>query len=411
MELKNPTRNVIGTNDALFSIGADGRFISPESFSTSWTITNATLSISSELFVDPLHYCLKFRPNDPSLPVVLTLSSIIPEDNDINGGRAQFHCRVFTSLTESTTSGNAGQVSCKLTNVVSTENSSVQKQLDIAKWTSVFSPVVDVGIVDTDVNTIEFSVELTFENIGGFDVYLTLPILMNELGFVQNTFVYNMRKFIPGFIWDRDKIQEYPNYRFAKLFHALTHYGSLSANLYSKFYQHANVEVPLNYIDNEYRYSKLINPTYVDADYVDWLSQFNGTPIYRTIKTGTSTEAIGDVDDSITWQLENAYFGRNAGTLLAIKECAKQVLSGNKVIYAFPGGSFFQINVYTLLSETPGVTSAGDTSPEVIAMIEKTKPMGFVLSHEAYTSLPFILDDPTFGQLGGPTAPTAPGLA
>lgn len=405
MELKNPTRNVIGPTDALFSIGQDNRFIKPESFITSWTVTNATLSVSSELFIDPLHYCLKFRPNNPSLPVVLTLPSVIPSDTDINGSTAQFHCRVFTSLTESATSGNAGQVSCKLTNVVSSEQFSVLQKLDIAKWTPIFSPTVEVGVVDTTADDIEFSIEMTFENVGGFDVYVTLPMLIDEFGFAKNTFVYNMRKFLPGFIWDKDKIGEYPNYRFAKLFHALTHFGSLSTNLYSKFYQHSNVEVPLNYINNEYRYSKLINPTYVDEDYVDWLSQFNGTPIYRTIKTTTATESISNVDESTTWQLENAYFGRNAGTFEAIEECAKQVLTGSKVVYVFPGGSFFQINVYTLLSETPGVTNPGDTSPEVVAMIEKTKPMGFVLIHEAYTELPFILDDPIYGVLN--TAPLA----
>jgi hypothetical protein len=117
----------------------------------------------------------------------------------------------------------------------------------------------------------------------------------------------------------------------------------------------------------------------------------------------SSTEAILNVDESISWQLANAYFGRNAGTLEAIKECAKQVLSGNKIVYVSPGGSFFQINVYTLLSETPGVSSEGDTSPEVIAMLELTKPMGFVINHEAYDDLPFILDDPLYGQLN--TAP------
>ena len=98
--------------------------------------------------------------------------------------------------------------------------------------------------------------------------------------------------------------------------------------------------------------------------------------------------------------MENAYFGRNAGTVEAIRECTKQVLTGNKIVYVFAGGSFFQINVYTLLSETPGVTTAGDTSPEVESVIEKTKPMGFVLNHEAYSVLPLILDSGIYGTLG-----------
>lgn len=405
MELKNPTRNILSISDSLFSKDINGRFVKTENYTTSWSATNANISVVADVFVNPLYYCLKFRPINPSLPVVLSLPSIVPADNDVNGSSVQFHARILSDIVSSPESGSAGQVSCKLTNVISSENKTYNQQINIGKWTGIYSPVVEVGIVDTDLEQIEFSVELTFANIGGVDVYMTLPILMNEFGFVKNTFVYNMRKFIPSFIWDRDQIGEYPNYRFAKLFHALTHMGSLSTNLYSKYYEHSNVEVPLSHIDDEYRYSELINPSHVDDDYVDWLSQFNGTPIFRSVTTDISTEAIGDVGGSIQWQLENAYFGRNAGTLKAIRECAKQVLSGEKIVYVFAGGSFFQINVYTLLDETPGVLENGDTSPEVVAMIEKTRPMGFVLNHQAYDELPFILDDPLYGKLN--TAPLA----
>ena len=410
MILENPTRNVLSATDALYAAdSAQQRIISPDSYTTSWTITNATLSVSADAFINPLYYSIKFRPNNPSSPVVLTLPSIIPPDNDINNSQAQFHCRVFSSLDESELGGSAGQVSCKLTNVVSSAHETKATSLDIGKWTTIFSPVVDVGLVNTENDDIEFSVEMTFTNIGGFDIYLTLPMLVHEFGFAKNTFVYNMRKFLPSFIWDKDQIGEYPNYAFTKLFHALTHFGSLSSKLYSKFYELKNNELPLNGVNNSYRYSTLINPEYVDPNYADWLSQFNGVRLYRALNTSNSTNAIvsgGEtVEDSITWQLKNAYFGRNAGTLEAIKECTKQVLTGNKVCLVFPGGSFFQINVYTVISETPGVTNAGDTSPEVVAMLGLTKPMGFQLNHEAFptANLAFVLDSDVYGVLD--TAP------
>lgn len=411
MKFLNPSRNIIPYNDSLSLEDPEtGNRYSPSELSPTWTITNATLSVVTEQYVDPLHYSLKFRPTNPSSPVVLTLPSIIPADNDINGFKAQFHCRVLTSLTASTVSGSAGQVACKLTNLRSGVHATNTQQITIQKSTTVYSPCVDVGIVNTAQNDIEFAVELTFSNIGGFDVFVTLPMLVNELGFTQNTFVYNMRKFIPGFIWDKDKLAEYPNYRFAKLFHALTHFGSLSTSLYSRYYKHSVVEIPLNLANNNYRFSELMDYQTVDEDYQDWMSQFNGVRLSKAIPTTSSTNSIQNVETSIAWQLENAYFGRNAGTLEAIKECAQQVLSGNKVVYVFPGGSFFQINVYTLISETPGVQIAGDTSPEVVAILEKTRPMGFVLNHEAYSTLPFILDDPQYARLGGPGSPSAPGL-
>lgn len=411
MKFLNPSRNIIPYDDSLsYEDPETGDRYTPSELSPTWTVTNATLSIVADEYVDPLHYSLKFRPTNPSQPVVLALPSIIPTDNDINGFKAQFHCRVLTSLTESTVSGSAGQVACKLTNLRSGVNATNTQQITIQKSTTIYSPCIDVGIVDTTQDNIEFAVELTFSNVGGFDIFVTLPMLVNELGFTKNTFVYNMRKFIPGFIWDKDKLSEYPNYRFAKLFHALTHFGSLSASLYSKYYKHSVVEIPLNLTNNNYRFSELMDFQTVDEDYQNWMSQFNGARLSKAITTTSLTNSIQNVDTSIAWQLENAYFGRNAGTLEAIKECAQQVLSGNQIVYVFPGGSFFQINVYTLTSETPGVQNDGDVSPEVMAILEKTRPMGFVLTHEAYDTLPFILDDPEYGQLGGPGAPSAPGL-
>jgi len=397
MQLRNPTRNIISDSNSLFKFNSNSRIIPPDTYTHSWTITNATVSVVGEKYVTPRHYSFKIQPLDDSSPIVFSLGLIKPTDNDINGGQAQFHCKVFP--------GTGTTITCQITNVLSSISKSHTSELSVSKWNAAYSPVVDVGIVDTDQDDIEFSVSLTLSNHGGTVTYLTLPMIVNELGFAQNQFVYNMRKFIPTFIWDLDKTAEFPNYRFTKLFHSLTQVASSSAVLYSRFYEHLNGEVDLINVDNEYRYSELVNPEYVDDDYVDWLSQFNGTPLYRTVQTSTNTEAFEDLGNSITWQLQNAYFGRNAGTLEAIKECAKQALTGEKIVYVFPGGQFFQINVYTLLDETPGVTFDGDTSPEVVALIEKTKPMGFVLNHEAYAALPLILDDPLYGKLN--TAPLA----
>jgi len=397
MKLRNPTRNVISDSNSLFKFDSNKRIIPPDSYAHSWTITNATVSVVSEKYVTPRHYSFKIQPLDDSSPIVFSLGSIKPTDNDINGSQAQFHCQVFP--------GTGATINCQITNVLSSISKSHTTNLSVSKWNAAYSPVVDVGIVNTEEDDIEFSVSLTLSNHGGTVTYLTLPMIVNELGFAQNQFVYNMRKYLPTFIWDLDKTAEFPNYRFTKLFHSLTQIASSSAVLYSRFYEHLNGEIDLINVDNEYRYSELINPEYVDEDYTDWLSQFNGAPLYRSVTTSANTEAIQDVGESITWQLKNAYFGRNAGTLEAIKECTKQVLSGEKIVLVFPGGQFFQINVYTLLSETPGVSQNGDTSPEVVAMIEKTKPMGFVLNHEAYDELPLILDDPTYGLLN--TAPLA----
>lgn len=397
MIIKNPTRNVLSIKNALNAKNEKNTFVNPETYVHDWTSTNSTLTVVSDVYVHPLQYSFKVQPVDDSSSIVISLAGIIPSDTSINGSKAQFHCQ--------TKSNTELHVDIEITNVASSLSDSYGQTTTIGKWNGCWSPVIDVGLIDTNSNDIEFDIDITITNHGGQIFYVSTPTLINELGFTKNVFVYNMKKFIPTFIWDKDKIQEYPNYPFAKFLHVLTNAADKSTVLYRRFYEYLNNEISVPNEDASFRFSELVNPEYVDEDYVNWLSQFNGTQIYKSVTTTSSTEAIANVDDSITWQLKNAYFGRNAGTLEAIKECAKQVLSGNKIVYVAPGGSFFQINVYTIISETPGVSSNGDTSPEVVAMIEKTKPMGFVLNHEAYNSLPFILDDPIYGALN--TAPLA----
>lgn len=401
MEVLNPTSNLISDSNSLFFLDANGRVISPNAMTHSWSATNATVSVVSERYVTPRNYSFKLQPLDPSSTISFSLSSIIPSNNEVNRSQVQFHCRVFPASNVS--------AACQLTNTVSSVSASHTTSLSLSKWNTVYSPVVSVGIVDTNSTQIQFSVSINFSNHNGQVIYVTLPTLMDELGFTKNQFVQNFRKFLPSFIWDMDKVNEFPNYPFTKLFHSMTQTASATATLYSRYYEHLNGDVDVANSTNGYRFSELLNPERVDQDYEDWLSQFNGTPLYRALTASNSTNALvsgGEtVEDSITWQLKNAYFGRNAGTLEAIKECAKQVLDGNKVCLVFPGGSFFTINVYTVVSETPGVTSPGETSPEVVAILELTKPMGFQLNHEAFATaaLALVLDSDIYAVLD--TAP------
>lgn len=392
MLILDRTRNLISDGNSLIAQDANGNFINPSTYVTSWTSTNSTISVNSTTYVYPLQYSLKVQPVNENSTIVLSLHGVIPVVPDINGSSAQFHCQ-FMTATES-------NISVKLTSVATNQFSAHAQNMVPGIWSSAFSPVIELEVVNLDLNVLEFDIDISITNHSGQVFYMSVPILMNEFGFTENVFVSNMRKFIPTFIWDKDKVQEYPNYPFTKLFDVLTRVGDYSTVLYRRFYNYLNYQVSTKNREASFRYSQLIDPVHVDADYQNWLSYFNGTKLYKSITASNAAEVVGNVDASITWQLENAYFGRNAGTVEAIRECTKQVLTGNKVVYVFAGGSFFQINVYTLLGETPGVASAGDTSPQVESIIEKTKPMGFVLNHEAYASLPFILDSDIYGTMG-----------
>lgn len=392
MRLLNRTRNILDGAKTFRAQDDFGVFIGPETYEIEWTSTNSVLSINSQTYVHPLQYSLKVQPNDEVSAIVITLNGVSPAVPDINGSRAQFHCQIYGIREMS--------VSAKLTDVVNNNFVTYAQSTTINQWSPVFSPEIDLGIIDLDVDVIEFNIELTVTNHSGQVFYMSVPTLMNALGFTKNVFVTNMRKFIPTFIWDKDKIQEYPNYPFTKLFDILTRGADNSTILYRKFFHYFNYQLSSQDLEEDFRYSELIDPTHVDSDYQNWLSYLNGTQLYKSITASNAAEVIDNVDESLTWQLTDGYFGRNAGTVEAIKECTKQVLTGSKVVYVFSGGSFFQINVYTLLSQTPGVVNSGDTSPQVESMLERTKPMGFVLNHEAFASLPLILDSSVYGILG-----------
>lgn len=393
MELLNLTRNLISASDSFQAKNSDGVFLSPETYSYAWYPANATFSVVAEKYVHPLQYSLRVQPQDPDIPIELNLPNVIPSDEEANGSKVQFHCQIYTDVGFTTLT--------RLKNAVTLEAKEYQQTMTSGIWNTAWSPVLDVSAIDTSVDDIAFDVTITITGHRGFVFYMSLPHIVNELGILKNTFIYNMRKFLPTFIWDRDKIQEYPNYPFTKLLHSLTSNANHSASLYSRYFEYLNGQISVSNSEAAFRYSQLVNPEYADGDYLAWLTQFNGTPIYRSIPAiGTGAESITNVENSLRWQLVNAYFGRNAGTTEAIRECAKQVLTGSKVCIIAPGGSFFQINIYTIISETPGVVSEGDSSGQVLAMVEKARPMGFVLNHEAYDELPFILDDETYGVLG-----------
>ena len=464
MIIVDRTRNLISDANSLYAKDSNGNFTDPSTYISSWTSTNSVISVNSATYVHPLQYSFKVQPLDENSTIVLSLHGVVPEMDAINGDSVQFHCQLLTTrattasvkLTSTKTATITGAV--KVGNnvtytslntysvgdvvtvtgvspsglncsgktitartgttftvvneaatgtyssggyaVVTPEFAENSQIITPGVWGAAFSPVIDIGVVDVDAYDLDFDIDISITNHAGQVFYVSVPTLMNELAFLKNSFVANMRKFIPTFIWDKDKIQEYPNYPFAKLFDVLTRAGDHSAVLYSRFYNYLNYQLSTKNREASFRYSQLIDPTYVDEDYRNWLSHFNGTRLYSSITASNAAEVVGNIDESIAWQLENAYFGRNAGTVEAIRECTKQVLTGNKVVYVFSGGSFFQINIYTLLSETPGVTTAGDTSPEVESVVEKTKPMGFVLNHEAYAELPLILDSSIYGTLG-----------
>jgi hypothetical protein len=203
MLLLNPTRNLISPSDSLRAKNANGVVLSPETYSHTWTATNATITVVSEKYVHPPQYSLKVQPLNPSLPITLTLPSVIPYDTEVNGSQVQFHTQIYCSTGITAVA--------EIQNITESTSDSHQQLLTSGRWNAVWSPVIDVGIIDTSVDDIEFGVEITLTNHGGLVFYLSVPYIVNELGIYKNSFVYNMRKFIPTFIWDNPRVPKLSN--------------------------------------------------------------------------------------------------------------------------------------------------------------------------------------------------------
>ena len=384
------TYNIITPSNSLVRFNSSGAELSPTGYSHSWTISGATMTVVAEKFVYPLQYSLKVQPTTEISTVVLTLTGMTSNDITLYDDDIQFHARYF--------SGQSLTISTSLLNVQTNTTTVHVDTTTASEWSTGYSAVSNAGGV-----AVSFNVVITISEHAGNEFYLSLPTLISDSSFYRNAFVRNLRKNIPSFIWDKDGLEEYPTYPFYKLFHVLTSRANDAAQLYSDMYGFNAEEIPPGSTkDDGWTKSNLVHPEAVSPEYLSWLGQFTGSNILRGINVSGS-EIISansiDADDFVLWQLENSYFGWASATTSAIRESVQQILTGAKVCYVFPTGPGYTINIYTVLSETPGAASNGATSTSVLALANLTRPLGFIVNHAAYTTLPMLLDDAVYGLL------------
>ena len=384
------TYNIISKANSFYQFSDTNQQLSTDSYSHNWTATGATISVSSEQTIYPLQYSLKVQPTSDITNIVLTLNNITSSIAKLLVQSFQFHARFYCSsnLTIETSIHN---------DQTNETNSHIDTTLP-SQWSTGYSPVMDAGEV-----SISFDVQITISNHLGSVFYMSLPSLVNEQGFYENVFARNLRKNIPSFIWDKDVLETYPTYPFYKLFHVLTNGANNAAQFYSDLFKYSKEQIPPAYSPNVvFGKSILVDADNVNDDYIPWLGQFTGGSILRSINVDGADAVVAsgvDPDDFVQWQLENSYFGWNAGTYEAIRESVKQILSDSKICLVFSGGSAFAILIYTLVSQTPGVVNQGDSSDEVLAIANLAKPAGFSLTHSAFTELPFLIGNETYGLL------------
>jgi len=125
-----------------------------------------------------------------------------------------------------------------------------------------------------------------------------------------------------------------------------------------------------------------------------------------TTPTAIATHRLGQVaavqssdDDYRKWQLQTRVYGYGSGSTYAVKQAAKQVLTGDQKVVVSPNylNNEWEIHLRTLTSETPDASVDGDESARVLAAVEPSRPQGHVFTHESVAEINFILDDLDFG--------------
>lgn len=287
-------------------------------------------------------------------------------------------------------------------------------------------PIIPVSSVGTTGMTIH----VTFTaNDATAPIYFTLPVLCQNYEFASNNKVLSsVAQSIPAVFLDIDFEQtggiELP---FLRLLDIFTNGLDESYQQMGK-YAYLDIAQGYNEADNTTK-STLVNSDVADFATLVWLCKFTGTkPVTRyesSLDTVTTPFILGDEistgsllggDDGLLltsytelspptftlakqtellrWEVDNGYYGINAGTLPAVVDAAKQQLTGEKgvvVEYDYAAEPWV-INLFSEWYETYGAVGeedVGNSSKLVLGAVEYARPLGVKVTH-TMTSTMFI---------------------
>lgn len=250
------------------------------------------------------------------------------------------------------------------------------------------------------------SLVLRFRNHGGSPILMTVPNLILEYGFTASTFLRETVAFLPQVFSEIDRQQTDPSFPMYRFMEIGTGYANLAFNQ-QVHYQYRDNESRSEPNVSEYR-SGLTDPLFADAVHLPWLSQFVGLGKPETsaasLFIGYDTNDPEEIEDFARWQVDTAFFGRRAGSLEALRETVKYILTGTKFVNIYSNylGNPWQIKIYTKTSETPGGVEE-ESSQIVLDFIQQTKPVGYQVLHEANVDgadRSFFIGSATSGILG-----------
>lgn len=337
--------------------------------------------------------------NDGDLPFVFLFAIKMP-----SGGT------ITSSITENAT---VSALSAE-TKTISAKTASVNAEgVSSPQWSIIR---FNTGMV-ADVPSPTFNISITIdpEDASEF-IYFTRPAFYPKYEFLaQNASLEDFFAYLPELFIETDfsvaDDLDLPMFRYLDVATSQMNVVSNNAIGYTFF------DISEGYVEGDTDLeSSLVQTNNADLETLIWLAKFSGTlPITRfassletvtdpfildastldsadTIKITSYSELnpppLDEEDQKVLvkWQIDNGYYGINAGSDDALIESAKLMLIGTKTVsleYDY-STSAFEINVVTRWDETFGgdVSLIGQSSPLVLEAMAKARPLGVLVTHE-----------------------------
>lgn len=402
------------------------RYLTSFGTPTKWTVSNATVLVDSisELYPNSDYKQIKLTLDQGASSCYLDLDVLHLENDDLNNPI------IFLSAIKMP---SGGTVIGTLQNVEAGDEAFVETTLyvnssdSVVNAPGVLSPQWNIFRSDPITLTVESgtpALDIRLEIIPdevSEDIYFTLPLCYQQFDAVfANNVLPSVMINIPEIMRTEDLAftgkPDIPLHRFIDIC------TFTLDNVYTTARDYVFLDVSEGYdVNDPATKSTLVNADVAEFETLVWLAKFTGTsPVTRF---ESSLDALGDpfqLDSStlnstaalrltsftnlnppaldlteqialLRWQLDHGWYGKNAGTLPAVQEAAKLMLTGDKELvteYDFAAEPW-TIHLFSPWDQTFGALGeeqVGLASDLVLDAVSYAKPLGVLVTHEMTVS-------------------------
>jgi hypothetical protein len=292
--------NFLSDFTGLYSSNTNGETYTAASYIHDWEFLNAstTTSLETTNLRHSSRYVLSLR--NPISEAYTFQSPIIEIPNAVLEKDFVFHAMFYSTY--------PANVQIYLYNWDNDHESvtPITTQLSAGEWTACFSNVFKFE--DENEPIAHARIRIVISEHNSQVVRFTMPHLVYDKPFLDNTYFTYGKKFFPDVYYEVDEQQSGPSFPFMKLWHSLTSVAEGAMKDYIKILptEYDELSVGLkNQIDspvyNQFQ-SSLTNPDVMDENYMPWASMFIGSLIKNGIfvspslaqQTVLTTYEIGD---------------------------------------------------------------------------------------------------------------------